>query len=387
MTLPRALHVVPAIAARYGGPSVATLGMCRALNAAGLETLVATTDADGTGRLDVPLERSGFYDGISVVFFRRQFSESYKWSGGLSAWLNIHAAEFDVAHIHAVFSHSSLAAGRACRRAGVPYIVRPLGTLDPWSVNRKRFRKRALLRLGADRLLRSAAAIHYTSADEQRLAESVIEGLPTGVIVPNGVDDAAFVTPAARRRDAPGLLCLGRLDEKKGLDLVIRSFHVLAGDDRLHDWRLHLAGDGRAPFVARLRALAASGPGASRITFHGWVAGEAKADLLRQASVFVLPSQQENFGISVAEALAASVPVIITRGVNLAADVEGAGAGWLVDRSVEALTGLLRRVMSDPIELEHRGRAGRLMAERFRWPAIAKELIAMYERVILRCAA
>ena len=363
--------------------------MCRALNAVGFDTLIATTDADGAGRLNVPLEQLDQYGDVGVMFFRRRFSEAYKWSVGLSAWLNAHAAEFDVAHVHGVFSHSSIAAGRACRKANVPYVVRPLGTLDPWSVRQKSLRKQALLRLGADRLLSGAAAIHYTSADEQRLAGSVIDRLPPGVIVPNGVDDNLFATSARGRPESPSLLCLGRLDEKKGIDLLIQAFHALVQDPRFSGWRLVIAGDGRAACVAALHALADSGPAASKIVFPGWVAGAAKAALLSQASVFVLPSHQENFGISVAEALAASVPVVITRGVNLAADVAAARAGWIVERSAAALTELLRDVMGDDEELQRRGRAGRVLAERFRWSTVAKDLIAMYQRVLKApvCAA
>jgi glycosyltransferase involved in cell wall biosynthesis len=133
----RVLHVIPAIAPRYGGPSAATFGLCRALRGRGVDTLVATTDADGPGRLDVPLERAGEYHGVPVIFFRRRFSEAFKWTWRLGAWLDAHVTDFDVVHVHAVFSHSSLVAGRACRGAGIPYIVRPLGTLDPWSVSRR----------------------------------------------------------------------------------------------------------------------------------------------------------------------------------------------------------------------------------------------------------
>jgi glycosyltransferase involved in cell wall biosynthesis len=383
----RALHVVPAIAARYGGPSVAALGMCRALNAAGHRTMIVTTDADGAGRLTVRLGEPRVYEGADVMFFRRRFSEAYKWSGDLSAWLDAHVAEFDVVHIHAVFSHSSIAAGRACRSAGVPYIVRPLGTLDPWSVNRKRFRKRALLRLGADRLLRGATCMHYTTIDEQRLAESTIADLPPAAIVPNGVDDTLFADGTGDRRADPSVVYLGRLDEKKGIDLLIQSFHALAADRQHQQWRLVIAGNGQTDYVARLRTLAHDGPAASRVAFEGWVDGPAKTSLLRRAGVFVLPSHQENFGISAAEALAAGVPVVITRAVNLAADVETAEAGWVVDRSVAALTELLTRVLGDAAELGKRGHNGRRLAERFRWNAVAGELIAMYERVIVRCAA
>src|SRR5215469_17035291 len=103
--------------------------MCRAILEAGSDALVVTTDADGRGRLDVPLGTITAFEGVPTIFFRRQATESLKWSAPLAAWLRAHVAEYDVVHAHAVFSHAPLAAARACRAAGVPYIVRPLGTL------------------------------------------------------------------------------------------------------------------------------------------------------------------------------------------------------------------------------------------------------------------
>jgi glycosyltransferase involved in cell wall biosynthesis len=385
--MPRILHVLPAVAPRYGGPSAAILGMCRALDAAGYETVLATTDADGPGRLTVPLESLQTYEGIRTVFFRRQFSEAYKWSRGLGAWLKAHVSEFNLVHIHAVFSHSSILAGRICRKAGVPYIVRPLGTLDPWSVGRKRLRKRMLIQFGAGDLLSGAAAIHYTSPEEQRLAESVFPSLPRGVVVPNGIPESMFGVSTVARSASPYLLSMSRIDEKKGIDLLIRAFQEISNDERFWKWRLVIAGDGPETYVSELMALARPFVTDSRIAFHGWVSGEDKTSLLNDASLFVLPSYQENFGISVAEAMASSVPVLVTRGVNLAADISQARAGWVVDRSIAALTEALRDAMSDRGELERRGRAGRQLAERFHWPVIASELIAVYDEIMLKCAA
>jgi glycosyltransferase involved in cell wall biosynthesis len=385
--VPKILHVVPAVAPRYGGPSAAVVGMCRALDAAGYETLVATTDADGPGRLDVALGRVQSYEGIRIIFFRRQFTESYKWSRGLAAWLKTHVREFDLVHIHAVFSHSSILAGRICRKAGVPYIVRPLGTLDPWSVSRKRFRKRVLIGLGAGDLLSGATAIHYTSVEEHRLAESIFRSLPPGVVVPNGISETMFEGSDAGRTAAPYLLSLSRIDEKKGIDLVIRAFQHVSQDSRFRKWRLVIAGDGPENYVSELKALAQPYATDSKISFHGWVSGGDKTTLINKASLFVLPSHQENFGISVAEAMAGSVPVLVTRGVNLAAEIEACGAGWVVNRDAAALAEALRDAMGNRAELERRGRAGRVLAERFRWPVVAHELMAMYEQIILRCAA
>src|SRR3972149_4552075 len=109
----RVLHVIPAIASRYGGPSAAVIGMCRALSDQGVETVLATTDADGPGRLAVPIGRVTHDAGVPVIFFRRHGSDAYKWARGLSGWLDAHVREFDLVHVHAVFSHASLAAGRA----------------------------------------------------------------------------------------------------------------------------------------------------------------------------------------------------------------------------------------------------------------------------------
>ena len=108
------LHVIPAIAPRYGGPSQAIIEMCWALQREGTEVLIATTDADGECRLAVGTETQTVYRSVPTVFFRRQLSEAFKYSHYLACWLDKNVDSFDVVHIHAVFSHSSIAAARAC---------------------------------------------------------------------------------------------------------------------------------------------------------------------------------------------------------------------------------------------------------------------------------
>jgi glycosyltransferase involved in cell wall biosynthesis len=377
------LHVIPAIAARYGGPSAATLGLCRALELAGVRTLVATSDADGPGRLEGPQGVVRPFEGVRAVVFPRAWSEAYKWSPRLAEWLVSHVSEFDLVHVHAVFSHSSLAAGRACRRAGVPYIVRPLGTLDPWSVRQKHARKVALLRMGGTQMLRHAAAMHYTSAEEQRLAETVVAQLPQGRVVPLGVDDDIFRAASRRAVDdrTSYVLSMSRLDPKKGLEQLIAAFHQLAAIPPLNTWRLVIAGDGDPAFVAQLKAAAKSGLASARIEFAGWVGGEEKLRLLAGAGRFALPSHQENFGISVVEAMAVGVPVVVTPGVNLSEDIVRAGAGWVTTRDQQALADTLAGALADVRQRAERGRQARIFAERFRWPAVAASLIRFYDDV------
>src|SRR5207248_476169 len=100
--------------------------MCRALQERGIEPLIATTDADGAGRLPVELGHPLVYKGVLAVFFSRQWSEAFKYSHSLARWVGENVRGFDVVHIHAVFSHACLAAAKACCRHNVPYVVRPL---------------------------------------------------------------------------------------------------------------------------------------------------------------------------------------------------------------------------------------------------------------------
>src|ERR1044072_4518726 len=158
----RVLHVIPSVSDRSGGPATAIVPMCRALMQQGIEVLLlSTTDGLSETRAAVA------YKGVPSIFFPPRFGASFKYSRPLTAWLSSNIKNFDLAHIHAVFNHSSIAAARACRKAGVPYIIRPLGTLDPWSMTKKYVPKRVFWNISGKAMLRDAAAVHYTSEVEK----------------------------------------------------------------------------------------------------------------------------------------------------------------------------------------------------------------------------
>ena len=165
--------VIPAVAPGWRPSSI--VSMCRAL-AARRGASARATDADGPGRVDVPLDEPTTWQGVNARFFARQFSEAFKYSRPLAASLDRHVRDSSVVHVHGVLSHASLAAARAAVKHDVPYIIRPLGTLDPWSLAQKAGRKRLLMRAGVMRLLRQASAMHYTSAEEQRSVERTLAG-------------------------------------------------------------------------------------------------------------------------------------------------------------------------------------------------------------------
>lgn len=386
----RVLHVIPSVSPRSGGPGRVIIEMSRALRDRGIELQVATTDADLESRLDVELEKSLMYKGVPVIFFPKQLN-GFTYSRPLARWLDENVAGYDVVHIHAVFSHACVAAARACRRQGVPYIVRPLGTLDPWSMRQKPLRKHLFWHAGVKRLLADAAAVHYTSELEKQAVEDTL-GLKRGVFIRLGVENnfsTANSGPSIFRQkfpllgDNPYVILLSRLHPKKNPDLLLRAFLSLKDDERFKRWNLVLAGEGEADYVESLKRLAQDGGANERVLFTGWLDGELKDSALKGASLLALPSSQENFGVCVIEALGSGVPVLISPHVNLAPEIESAGVGWIASLEETALRDALAEALADDDGRARRGREGKSFAQKYSWPEIACELEQLYRSIII----
>jgi glycosyltransferase involved in cell wall biosynthesis len=383
----KVLHVIPAVAPRYGGPSQVIFEMCRALRQQGTDVLIATTDADGPGHLAVEHDRAVDFQGVQTIFFARQWSERFGYSRPLARWLDRQVASFDVVHIHAVFSHPCLAAARAGRRHRVPYIVRPLGSLDPWSMRQKALLKKVMWHTNVNHMLRSAAALHYTTDEERQLAETSL-GLHNGVVIPLGIEmndlqgqrsNGIFRRHHATLGERPYILTLSRLHPKKNIELLLEVFLALAGRREYDDWRLVIAGDGEPGYVDSLKRLVRQKGGESRVLFAGWLNGDEKKSALQNAALLALPSHQENFGIAAAEALACGVPVVVSEHVNLASEIARSNAGWVTSLDASEFSRRLAEALSDEGERLRRGRAGRdVVARRFSWEALATELIHLY---------
>lgn len=386
----KVLHVIPSLSPADGGPSFAMPLIARGLDLSGLKVDVATTEGPGERRIN--------HDGINVFYFQRQ-SEFYKVSLPLSRWLSKHIRDYDLVHIHALFSYSSYSAARLASKNGVPYIVRPLGVLNRWGMlHRRRLLKRFSFRFIERRILRNAAAIHYTSKQERLEAEEA--GVRTeSVVIPLGVELSGF-------RELPGpepfferfphsrgcdlILFLSRLHPKKGLDLLLRAF----AEFQLRQHRqppaesgrlplLVIAGDGDRQFVSALQVLAAELGIENAIIWTGFLGGGDKLSALAAASVFVLPSYSENFGIALVEAMAAGLPCVMSDQVGVANDAKEYDAGLVVPCEASALASAMRRLIDDP-ELRRRlgENARRLIEDRFSLKSMTDSLVKLYEHIL-----
>ena len=409
----KVLHVIPSLSPQDGGPSFALPLIARGLERAGINVDVATTVGDDDSphlngsAASLPNDSltdgslaAVTRDGVNYFYFRRQ-SEFYKVSLPLSKWLAAHIREYDLVHIHALFSYSSYAAARIARKNRVPYIVRPLGVLNRWGMqNRRKVLKGLSFRFIEQRIVRDAAAIHYTSRQEKIEAEET--GVRTeAVVIPLGVDLSGFRElpqpelffekfPAARDRDI--ILFLSRLDQKKGLDLLLRSFATDDGRRKTDGPRssvggplLVIAGEGEEQFVAGLHRLAEELGIADKILWTGFLDGDLKLSALAAASLFVLPSYSENFGIALVEAMAAGLPCVLSDQVGIAEDAREYEAGLVVPCEADPLALAMRQLLDDAASRNRLGvNARRLVEERFSVEAMSNSLVELYDRVLAR---
>ncbi|MFN7245407.1 MAG: hormogonium polysaccharide biosynthesis glycosyltransferase HpsP [Microcystis sp.] len=383
------LQIVPSISLVYGGPSQMVLGLSAALAQLGQEVTIITTDSNGdTGQapLDVPLGVPVSQNGYQIYYFPCSPFRRYKFSLDLFTWLANRAKDYDIAHIHALFSPVSSISALIARYRQLPYILRPLGTLDPADLQKKRQLKQIYANFLEKPNLAAAAAVHFTSQQECQIAERF--NIKTkDIVIPLGVD---FFDPQALPvngfdlpQNKPIILYMSRLDPKKGLDLLLPSLESLLAKGL--DFHFVLAGGNPQDreYENRIKNQIERSILGKNTTITGFVTGEVKNNLLARADLFVLPSYYENFGIAVAEAMAAGIPVVISDRVDLYPAVAAAAAGWVTACQLEDLTNTLATAITNPEIRQQRGKNARdLVLNQYSWSAIADQLLTVYENLV-----
>jgi glycosyltransferase involved in cell wall biosynthesis len=383
----RLLHVVPTYlpALRYGGPIRSVHALCRALAAQGHQTDVFTTNVDGPGDSDVPLERPVNLDGVKVTYFPSRTLRRLYWSPPMRRALFARVADYDLVHVHAIYLWPTWTAARAARACAVPYVVSPRGMLVPELIRRKnRWVKEAWIRLIERPNLEAAAAVHTTSAIEAQHLSSFGWSLRKVATIPHGVDDPPPASGQALSSDisaavagAPPILAFGRISWEKGLDRLLAALPLV------RDARLVIAGDdgGEAATLAEKARLLGV---AERVTIIArQIEGADKEALFAAAAVFAMTSLSENFGLAAFEAMRRKLPVLAVPDVGMSEIVRDAGAGTVVDPSPEGIAGGLNALLADRAASRAMGRRGyeRVVAD-YGWDAIATRMSTLYRSAI-----
>lgn len=302
----------------------------------------------------------------------------YGYAPDFVPWLRRHARDYDLIIVNGLWNYATLGARRALAGTGTRYVVYTHGMLDPWFKQAhplKSMLKQVFWLFCEGPLLNRATAVCFTTQDELERAHNafwpyavpgIVAGYGTGDI-PGGADGqtAAFHARLPALGARPYLLYLSRIHPKKGCDLLIAAFGAIAAGHPGLD--LVMAGPDQVGWGAQLRAQAEALGIGDRVHWPGMLAGEAKWGAFRGAAAFVLPSHQENFGIVVAEAMAAGRPVLVSDKVNIWRDVEASRSGLVDTDDGPGTRRLLERFLALPAdEREAMGqRARACFLERF----------------------
>ena len=364
----RLVHVIPHIDQEASGPSYSVPRLCESLSALEHEvelSCLAATRPIPSVNIDVHRQWP--------ILSRFAISTSHARS------LRRKCEHVDIVHNHSLWSMVNVTAGLVVPGTHAKLVTSPRGTLSSWSLGRRKLLKSLLWPLQRQALQR-ADLIHATSEDEYRDIRAQRFNAPVAIIS-NGVDLPALPSSKNMKRQRT-LLFLGRIHPTKCIERLLCAWRKL--QDGHPKWRLLIVGPGDADYVDEMHKLAVE-LNCERVEFSEAVYQASKSRAYFEADLFVLPSHSENFGMTVAEALAHGCPALVSRGAPWSG-LESEGCGWWVDNDVTSLTSALGRAMLlQPQALEQMGRKGREWMERdFGWSSIAHQMAAVYRWLIER---
>lgn len=381
------LVVTPYLGSTYGGTSKAIQDLACSLAQENHSIDIVTTNANDKVCIEVPLNQWIEKDGYRVRYFPCWNRNTLIVSPQLLWWIFRHAEAYDVVHTNTIFSPIISLTHSILRSLQVPYVVTPHGMLEPWALNYKSWKKRYYLSLFEKSNLKQASAIQALASTEAQNILQLDSSLQIAV-VPNGIHKESFVDAASpdtlyekfpEVRGKTLILFLGRIDPKKGLDLLSTAFADVY--QRYPNAHLAIAGPDSINYLPTARQFFAEAGCSSAVTFTGMITGELKQAALAAADVYVAPSYSEGFSISVLEGMASGLPCVITTGCNFP-EAASAEAAYVVDIDAGSICAAIEQCLEDEIAAKALGdRARNFIFENYTWKKSAERLTQVYSSI------
>ncbi len=386
----KVLHVVPGIGSVYGGSSLAVLNLAAWQARQGLHVDLVTTNMNSSQQLAVPLQTWVEDNGFRIQYFPCWYLQDYKISPSMSQWLDLHVRDYDIVNTHAIFSYANLPAYQACQRDDIPYVIHPHGMLETWALGYKSWKKQPYYSLIEKPALEQASAIRVLAIPEAESLQRL--GIKTPLaLIPNGISAETFASPTNTEifyqafpatTDKTLILFLGRIDPKKGLDLLATAFANI--HQEFPQTHLVIAGPDNIGHLPTVKQYFADRHCLEAVTFTGMIEGDLKAAVLATANIYVAPSYSEGFSMSVLEGMVSGLPCVITTGCNFP-EAEAAQVAHVVEITADAIANALLRCLKQPeIATEMGDRARQFVLANYTWDKIATDLTCLYQAILDR---
>ena len=370
----------------YGGPIFSTLNTCKELSKInGVEVYVSTTNANMTSRLDV---KTNIFIELEKNLFVKYYNET--WINKLSIpllfniWKDIKKS--DVIHSQVIYRPMTPIVFIYSLFFNKPLLYSPRGSLAKWLLNNKSIMKKIWLKL----FLAPFSSKIYWHATAQQEKNEIISLFPNAKvhIIPNGInlDDYKMINELSKKEYIKKythqdidvdyiLISMGRLHKKKGFDILINSFYHLS--DKYHNSVLLIAGDDESEKVnleEQIKILELE----NRVFLIGSISGQDKIDFLANADLFVLPSNNENFGNVYAESLASGTPIIASTNTPWQ-EIEQYNCGKWVNNTIEDTRKAIEEILAcDYVAM---GKKGKTYIAKFEWKNIAENFLNLYKDI------
>ncbi len=395
----KVLHVIPSINPLRGGPTYAVINTVKALRKIGIDSQILTvndyTHADtkeesltSFSQEDIPIyifNDLRILNHLTLLGRDKAFLFSYE----ATIWLWNNISNYDLIETRYLFSYLPESARMISRIKQTPYIAHPTGMLDKWALSQSQFKKKVYKKLIGYQNLNNASAIQCSSVGEKEdirqygISSPPIHVIPLGVDIPQKQEDSKklLFDKYNISINSPVILFISRLHPKKRVELLLNSLHII--NNKNIKFHLIIAGHGEKQYTEQLKLLVKSLRIQNKVTFTGFVTGYSKTILYQASDIFVLPSYSENFGVVIAEAMAASLPVILTPGIQISKMIADANAGVIVKDTPEDLATEIVNLIQSPHKRKMIGNHAKQFAkDNFSWDTVAHKLHQMYTNIL-----
>lgn len=378
------LHTISGLWKHTGGPAESVPGLCTALVSEGCKVTLATL----SGQIaDTVLKSKD--EGVNIQLFKPNFRHTIWYSSEMARKLPSIALQADVVHVHGLWEHPMWLGGKVARQLNIPLVISPRGSLNPTALKRSRWKKRVVAVLFDHRNLRAAACLHATTDIEYKGFRDY--GLTNPVaIIPNAVNFSTFDVPPAVEiikerfpacRGKLLILYMSRINPTKGLLNLAQAWGEVA--PKYPDWHLLIAGPDERGHLSEVKKAFKRYGASNQVTYTGPLYGRERSAAFALTELFILPTHTENFGIVIAEALSAGIPVITTHGAPWS-ELKESNCGWWVPIGTEHLTKALKEAMGlSTNERRNMGANGRALIEsKYTWKQIAAKMVDVYNWIL-----